>query len=156
MTRRGGSLLRRVAVLEDRAAKEDAARRITAEDLGAALSALRNVHLLRLEALLEEKRPGFVEVEGVAYVGGPDAVALLGLPEDVAGADLWARAYFAGSPRPALPEDAPEVFAAHAFQMEDTAEDLEDGEERRRLEEGAALWSCAAVLARVLLEVGKV
>lgn len=85
-------------------------------------------------------------------LSGPAVFALLRLPEDLTGAALWARAYTLRCvPLPALPEDAPDTFAAHVRALEAQAADLPDGEEKTARYDGAAVWAVLEGLARVLL-----
>ncbi len=138
------SFLRRVRVLEDLEAKKARARDVTEEDISAALDALEDAHLWQLEAALDAGRFG----AGGSF-GGPLARQVLGLTPGVEGPQGWAWAYLSGVGQD-LPAGLPEVCRGMCEDLEGRAEDLPHGEEKTRLQDGAAGWAYLEALARVL------
>ena len=138
------SFLRRVSKLEDLEARRVRGQHVTEEDISAALDDLEDAHLWQLEDAATSGRWG----QGDAF-GGPLALDVLGLKEGAEGPHGWAWAYLSGAARD-LPAGCPAAFRAACEDLEDRAADLEDGEEKTRLLDGAAGWAYLEALARVL------
>ena len=141
------SFLRRLRALEDRAGTRAS---VGGRDGVRALAAVADVHLSQLEEALSSGRIGEEEA-----LGGPRAVRVLALPEGLTGPDRWARAYLLGEALPPLPEGSAAHFGGRAWDAEEKAADLPDGEEKTRLYDGAAVWAFLEALARVLEEKGE-